>query len=170
MRARCRLPRSFDRDFNDARRQTRLLSFPVWTEKKRERKRTHKNSTAVCHPLMPPLVALAGQRDLVEVSPRQLSYHIGPPLVSSGPSSALLAPDRTKNAGNISLFEPPSATTLTKGPLLILDHIYSHPCPLVQTPTGPSSSSHLPLTSTLQKERGGRGRERETSSPKAKPS
>lgn len=78
----------------------------------------------------PPLsmcLPFSGQYDLVEVRLRQLSYHIGPTLVSSGPSSALLAPDCTKNAGNISLFEPPSATTLTKGPLLILDHIYSHP-------------------------------------------
>lgn len=96
--------------------------------------------------------ALSGQNDLVEVRLRQLSYHIGPTLVSSGPSSALLAPDCTKNAGIISFFEPPSATTLTKGLLLILDHLFTslHPCPLIQTPTGPSPPSHLPLTSTLQ--------------------
>lgn len=94
----------------------------------------------------------SGQNDLVEVRLRQLSYHIGPTLVSSGPSSVLLAPDCTKNAGIISFFEPPSATTLTEGLLLILDHLFtsSRPCPLIQTPTGPSPPSHLPLTSTLQ--------------------
>lgn len=94
----------------------------------------------------------SGQNDLVEVRLRQLSYHIGPTPVSSGPSSALLAPDCTKNAGIISFFEPPSATTLTKGLLLILDLLFAspHPCPLIQTPTGPSPLSHLPLTSTLQ--------------------
>lgn len=94
----------------------------------------------------------SGQNDLVEVRLRQLSYHIVPTRVSSGPSSALLALDCTKNAGIISFFEPPSATTLTKGLLLILDHLFasSHPCLLIQTPTGPSPLSHLPLTSTLQ--------------------
>lgn len=94
----------------------------------------------------------SGRNDLVEVRLRQLSYHIGPTPVSSGPSSALLAPDCTKNAGIISFFEPPSATTLTKGLLLILDHLFTspRPCPLIQTPTGPSPPSHLPLTSTLQ--------------------
>lgn len=104
---------------------------------------------------VPPLISAmlySGQNDLVEVRLRQLSYHIGPTLVSSGPSSALLAPDCTKNAGIISFFEPPSATTLTKGLLLILDHLFTspRPCPLIQTPTGPSPPSHLPLTSTLQ--------------------
>lgn len=100
----------------------------------------------------PPISAplRSGQNDLVEVRLRQLSYHIGPTLVSSGPSSALLAPDCTKNAGIISFFEPPSATTLTKGLLLILDHLFTSPRPLIQTPTGPSPPSHLPLTSTLQ--------------------
>lgn len=94
----------------------------------------------------------SGQNDLVEVRLRQLSYHIGSTLVSSGLLSALLAPDCTKNAGIISFFEPPSATTLTKGLLLILDHIFTspHPCPLIQTPTATSPLSHLPLTSTLQ--------------------
>lgn len=94
----------------------------------------------------------SGQNDLVEVRLRQLSYHIDPTLVSSGPSSALLAPDCTKNAGIISFFEPPSATTLTKGLLLILDNLFTSPCscPLIQTPTGPSPPSHLPLTFTLQ--------------------
>lgn len=72
----------------------------------------------------PPMLR-SGQNDLVEVRVRQLSYHIGPTPVSSGPSSALLAPDCTKNAGIISFFEPPSATTLTKGLLLILDHLFT---------------------------------------------
>lgn len=101
---------------------------------------------------LPSSAPYSGQNDLVEVRLRQLSYHIGPTPVSSGPSSALLAPDCTKNAGIISFFEPPSATTLTKGLLLILDHLFAspHPCPLIQTPTGPSPLSHLPLTSTLQ--------------------
>lgn len=98
------------------------------------------------------LMRSSGQNDLVEVRLRQLSYHIGPTVVSSGPSTALLAPDCTKNAGIISFFEPPSATTLTKGLLLILDDLFTSqsPCLLIQTPTGPSPPSHLPLTSTLQ--------------------
>ena len=98
---------------------------------------------------------LAKINDLVEVRLRQLSYHIGRTPVSSGPSSALLAPDCTKNAGIISFFEPPSATTLTKGLLLILDHLFTsqRPHPLIQAPTGPSPPSHLPLTSTLQKQK-----------------
>lgn len=77
-----------------------------------------------------------GHNDLVEVRLRQLSYHIDPPQVSGGPSSALLAPDCTKNAGIISFFELPSATTLTKGLLLILDRLFasSHPRLLTQTP------------------------------------
>lgn len=106
-----------------------------------------------CLPLIS-TISYSGQNDLVEVRLRQLSYHIGPTQVSSGPSSALLAPDCTKNAGIISFFEPPSATTLTKGLLLILDHLFAslHPCPLIQTPIGPSPLSHLPLASTLQKQ------------------
>ncbi|KAK5614130.1 hypothetical protein CRENBAI_009466 [Crenichthys baileyi] len=93
-----------------------------------------------------------GHNDLVEVRLRQLSYQIDPPQVSGGPSSALLALDCTKNAGIILFFEPPSATTLTKGLLLILDHLFasSHPRLLTQTPNGPSPLSHLPLTSALQ--------------------
>lgn len=85
-------------------------------------------------------IPYSGQNDLVEVRIRQLSYHIGPTLVSSDLSSALLAQDCTKNAGIISFFEPPSAMTLTEGLLLILDHIFTSlytdphqpitPCPI----------------------------------------
>jgi len=93
---------------------------------------------------VPPLISAtlySGHVDLVEVRLRQLSYHIGPTPVSSGPSSALLAPDGTKNAGIISFFEPPSASTLTKGLLLILEHLFasSRPCP-------PHTDTHRPIT------------------------
>lgn len=108
-------------------------------------------------PLLPPLLPAARPPSAkwpCGGQVRQLSYHIGSTLVSSGLWSALLAPVCTKNAGIISFFEPPSATALTKGLLLILDHVSTslRPRPLARTPTGPPHHhpSHLPLTSTLQ--------------------
>lgn len=109
----------------------------------------------------------SGQYDLVEVRLRQLSYQIGPTLVSSGPSSALLAPDCTKNAGNISLFEPPSATTLTKGPLLILDHIYSHPHIRVRSYRPPPAHHPRPIYPSHPLFKRKKNKKIKTSAPKA---